>query len=125
MRLSSFGFGATVFILLISLLRGIYSPDFRYDLLSIGVIQLVYPVSLILPLFFKPVSFSSIGYILIGVLGISISQLLGYSLYYSKAGRETATESLSLTIMIGSYAAQVIVFLLLVLAAYWIGKLKD
>jgi len=108
------------YIIGISALRGLAVPDFRYGAFSVAVIQVAYPVLLLLPLLIgKGVPPGYWGYLLLGVAGIVLSEIVAISRYVLEFG-SSALDSVSGAVTIASFAAMAVLFaVMLALVIYW------
>lgn len=109
------------YIIGISILRGLAVPDFRYGVFSVAVIQIAYPALLLLPLLIgKRVPPGYWGYLLLGVAGIVLSEIVAISRYVLEFG-SGALDSVSDAVIIASFAAMTILFavMLALVINYW------
>lgn len=108
------------YIIGISVLRGLVVPDFRYGYFSVAVIQLAYPILLLLPLLIgKGTHPGYWGYLFLGFMGIVLSEIVAVSRYVLES-RGDALDSVSGAIFIGSFAAMAALFAVtLALIVYW------
>lgn len=108
------------YIIGISVLRGLVVPDFRYGYFSIAVIQVAYPILLLFPLLIgKGVYPGYWGYLLLGVVGIVLSEIVAVSRYVLGSGGGVL-DSVSGAITIVSFAAMTALFaVILALVIYW------
>lgn len=108
------------YIIGISVLRGVVVPDFRYGYFSIAVIQVAYPILLLFPLLIgKGVYPGYWGYLLLGVVGIVLSEIVAVSRYVLGSGGGVL-DSVSGAITIVSFAAMTALFaVILALVIYW------
>lgn len=108
------------YIIGISVLRGLAVPDFRYGSFSVAVIQVAYPILLLLPLLIvRSMHPGYWGYLLLGVVGIVLSEIVAVSRYVLEFGIG-AMDSVSGAITIASFAAMIVLFaVMLGLVVYW------
>ncbi|MDO8465719.1 MAG: hypothetical protein Q7S46_10800 [Gallionella sp.] len=108
------------YIIGISVLRGLAVPDFRYGAFSVAVIQVAYPILLLLPLLIGKSGHPGYwGYLLLGIIGILLSEIVAVSRYVLEFGGG-AMDSVSGAVMIASFAAMIALFaVMLGLVAYW------
>lgn len=108
------------YIIGISVLRGLVVPDFRYGYFSIAVIQVAYPILLLFPLLIgRGVYPGYWGYLLLGVIGIVLSEIVAVSRYVLESGGGVL-DSVSGAITIVSFAAMTALFaVILALVIYW------
>ncbi len=106
------------YVLVISLIRGIIFPDFRYDMVSIVLIQVVYPVTLFAPMIMRLHGKHFWSYYFLCLGGIAIAALVALFRYYLEAGKENMTEQISVTILSLSFFAQVGFISLLVILLF-------
>lgn len=98
------------YIIGISVLRGLVVPDFRYGYFSVAVIQVAYPILLLLPLLIgKGVHPGYWGYLLLGFTGIVLSVTVAVSRYVLEFGWG-ALDSVSGAVTIVSFAAMTALF---------------
>ena len=103
-------------ILTLSALRGFVFPDFHYAFYSLAVIQVLYPILLLLPLvLFRDVNIGYGGYWIFGFIGMALSQLVAAVKYVSVYG-EAGLNSVSITVFALSLAAMTILFSVLLAA---------
>jgi len=114
-----------IYVLLISLSRGIFIPDFRYSLYSIIIIQFIFPIILFIPSLFRFLIPSMISYYILCVFGITIACLTGFLFYYLKSTTDIFSDQLTVTILIYSPITQITFLSLLFGVSYLIGKLRD
>lgn len=109
------------YIIGISVLRGLTVPDFRYGYFSIAVIQVAYPILLLLPLLIgRGVYPGYWGYLLLGVVGIVLSEIVAISRYTLESGVDAVLDSVTGAIFILSFAAMIVLFsVMLALVIYW------
>lgn len=109
------------YIIGMSVLRGLAVPDFRYGAFSVAVIQVAYPVLLLLPLLIgKGAHPGYWGYLLLGVVGIVLSQIVAVSRYTLEFGGDAILDSVTDAIFILSFAAMTVLFAgMLALVVYW------
>ena len=111
----------TYYIIGISILRGLAVPDFRYGAFSVAIIQVAYPLLLLMPLLIgKGVHPGYWGYLLLGVAGIVLSEIVALGRYVLEFGGG-ALDSVSGAVMIASFAAMVALFavMLALVVNYW------
>jgi hypothetical protein len=113
-----------LYVLVISLVRGIVFPDFRYDMVSIVLIQVVYPVALFAPMIMRLHGEHFWGYYFLCLGGIVIAALVALFRYYLEAGKENVTEQVSVAILSLSFVAQVGLLSALVILLFMINKVK-
>lgn len=108
------------YIIGISLLRGLVVPDFRYGYFSMIIIQIAYPILLLLPLFTEKVAHLGYwNYLFLGIAGIVLSTMMAVSRYVTEFGW-SALDSVSNAILTLSFAAMVVLFAVtLAFVAYW------
>ncbi|CAH1903972.1 membrane hypothetical protein [Candidatus Nitrotoga sp. HW29] len=111
----------TYYIIGMSMLRGLAVPDFRYGYFSVAVIQVVYSILLLLPLLIgKGVHPGYWGYLLLGLAGIVLSQIVAVSRYTLESGVDAVLDSVTGAIFIWSLAAMIVLFaVILKLFVYW------
>ena len=98
------------YIIGISVLRGLVVPDFRYGYFSVAVIQLAYPILLLLPLLIgKGTHPGYWGYLFLGFMGIVLSEIVALSRYSFESGVD-AIDSVSGAVFIGSFASVVALY---------------
>lgn len=109
------------YIIGISVLRGLAVPDFRYGAFSVAVIQVVYPLLLLLPLLIgKGVQPGYWGYLLLGIAGIVLSEIVAVSRYSLESGVNAVLDSVTGAIFILSFAAMTGLFaVMLAFVVYW------
>lgn len=109
------------YIIVMSVLRGLAVPDFRYGYFSAAVIQVAYPILLLLPLLIgKGAHPGYWGYLLLGLAGIVLSQIVAVSRYTLESGVDAVLDSVTGAIFILSLAAMIVLFaVILGLVAYW------
>ena len=109
------------YIIGISVLRGLAVPDFRYGAFSVAVIQVAYPLLLLLPLLIgKSVHPGYWGYLLLGVVGIVLSEIVAISRYTLESGVDAVLDSVTGAIFILSFAAMTVLFaVMLAVVVYW------
>ncbi len=110
------------YIIGISFLRGLIIPDFRYGYFSVTIIQIAYPILLLLPLFIEKVIHPGYwGYLFLGIAGIVLSAIIAISRYVMEFGWN-ALDSVSNAILTLSFAAMIALFaVILALIVYWKG----
>jgi len=113
-----------IYVLLISLARGIFVPDFRYDMISIALIQVIYPVALFAPMIMRLHGEHFWGYYFLCTGGIVLAALLALLRYYFEAGKENVTDQVSVAIMSLSFAAQISLYSALVILFFIVNKVK-
>lgn len=109
------------YIIGISVLRGLAVPDFRYGAFSVAIIQVAYPALLLLPLLAgKGVHPGYWGYLLLGVAGIVVSEIVAIGRYVLEFGGG-ALDSVSGAVIIASFAAMTVLFavMLALVISYW------
>lgn len=109
------------YIIGMSILRGLTVPDFRYGYFSVAVIQVAYPILLLLPLLIgKGTHPGYWGYLLLGLAGIVLSQIVAVSRYTLEFGMDAVLDSVTGAIFIWSLAAMIVLFaVMLKLVAGW------
>jgi hypothetical protein len=109
------------YIIGMSVLRGVAVPDFRYGAFSVAVIQVAYPILLLLPLLIgKGLHPGYWGYLLLGVAGIVLSEIVAFSRYAFEFGGDAFLDSVTSAIFILSFAAMTVLFaVMLALVVYW------
>lgn len=108
------------YIVGISVLRGLAVPDFRYGYFSVAVIQVAYPILLLLPLLFDKGTLPGYwGYFFLGLMGIVLSEIVAIGRYFVEfSGR--GLDSVSGAIIIASFGAMTLLFaVMLALIVYW------
>lgn len=106
-----------IYIVGLSILRGLLFPDFRYGSWSVAVIQVAYPLLLLAPLLIGKVEqFGFITYFSIGFAGIVTSQIVAMARYWFDAGREALFDSVTIAVFLASFVAVVVLYGLLILA---------
>lgn len=113
-----------LYVLVISLVRGIVFPDFRYDMVSIVLIQVVYPVALFAPMIMRLHDEHFWGYYFLCLGGIVIAVLVALFRYYLEAGKENVTEQVSVAILSLSFVAQIGLLSALVVLLFMVNKVK-
>lgn len=94
----------------LSVMRGIVIPDFRYGYTSVVLVQLIYPMLLLLPLLISKVAHPGYwGYLFVGALGIAMSFAVAVSKYNFAFGRD-AFDSVSRAVTIVSFSAATVLF---------------
>jgi hypothetical protein len=98
------------YIIGISVLRGLAVPDFRYGYFSVAVIQVAYPILLLLPLLIEKGTHPGYwGYFFLGLTGIVLSEIVAISRYFLEFwGR--GLDSVSGAVIIASFAAMTLLF---------------
>ena len=124
--LDSFPFSRQLilYVLAISLARGIFLPDFRYDMVSIILIQVIYPVALFAPMIMKLHGENFWSYYFLCIGGIVLAALLALLRYYFEAGKENVTDQVSVAVMSLSFAAQIGLYSVLVILLFFTTKAK-
>lgn len=109
------------YIIGMSVLRGLAVPDFRYGVFSVAVIQVAYPILLLLPLLIgKGVHPGYWRYLLLGVAGIVLSEIVALSRYTLESGVGAVLDPVTGAISILSFAAMTVLFaVMLALVVYW------
>lgn len=113
-----------IYVLVISLVRGIVLPDFRYDTVSIFLIQVVYPIALFAPMVMAPLRDKYWRYYFLCVGGIVFATLLALFTYYLEAGKENVTDQVSVAIFVISFIAQIVFYSTLAVVLFLITKVK-
>ncbi len=110
------------YIIGISLLRGLVVPDFRYGYFSVIIIQIAYPILLLLPLFIEKVAYPGYWcYLFLGIVGIVLSTMMAVSRYVMEFGWN-ALDPVSNAILTLSFAAMAVLFAVtLAFVVYWKG----
>lgn len=121
----AFGKYLIFYVLLISLGRGIFFPDFRYDVISIVIIQVIYPIALFAPMTTNLHAGNTWGYYILGLGGIALAALLAWARYYFEAGKENVTDQVSMAVMFSSIAAQIGLYSALVILLVLVAKAKS
>lgn len=124
--LDSFPFSRqlVLYVLVISLARGIFLPDFRYGMVSIILIQAIYPVVLFAPMIMKLHGENYWSYYFLCIGGIVLAVLLALLRYYFEAGKENLMDGLSVPIFTLSFAAQIGLYSALVILLFLATKAK-
>ena len=109
------------YIIGISVLRGLAAPDFRYGAFSVVVIQVVYPILLLLPLLIGKSTYPGYwGYLLLGIAGLVLSETVAFSRYGLEFGRDAVPDPVTGAISILSFASMTVLFaVMLALVVYW------
>lgn len=113
-----------LYVLVVSLVRGIVFPDFRYDMVSIVLIQVVYPIALFAPMIMRLHGEHFWSYYFLCLGGIVIAALVALFRYYLEAGKENVTEQVSVAILSLSFVAQVGLLSALVILLFMTNKIK-
>lgn len=121
---AQFGKQLVLYVLVISLLRGVVFPDFRHDMLSIVLIQLVYPVALFAPMIMRLHGEHFWSYYFLCLGGIVAAAMVALLRYYLEAGKENVAEQVSVAILSLSFVAQVGFISVLVILLYLVNKIK-
>ncbi len=112
------------YVLVLSLLRGVVLPDFRYGEISVVGIQLLYPIMLLLPLLLHRGLISRyVPYATLGVAGIALSSVLGLASYIHWAGIKSF-DIVSRAIFGQSLIAMLALFLVLY-SLFWLVVSRD
>ncbi|HQU16155.1 MAG TPA: hypothetical protein PLO69_08620 [Gammaproteobacteria bacterium] len=114
-----------LYVLVLSLARGLLFPDFRHGVISIIVIQIIYPAVLFAPMIMKLHGEHFWGYYFICIWGIMLAALVALIRYYFLAGRENLVDGLSVPIFIFSFAVQVGVYSAFVISSFLATKIKQ
>ena len=114
-----------IYVILISLSRGVLIPDFRYSLYSIILIQFLFPIILFIPSLFRFLIPSMISYYLLCVFGIAIACLTGLLFYYLNSTTDIFNDQLTVTLSIFSPIMQFTFLSVLFGVSYLIDKLRD
>ncbi len=114
-----------LYVLVISLARGIFLPDFRYDMVSIVLIQVIYPIALFVPMIMKLHGENYWSYYFLCIGGIVLAALLALLRYYFEAGKENLMDGVSVPISILSFAAQIGLYSVLVILLFLVTKVKS
>ncbi|MCW9058758.1 MAG: hypothetical protein OQL11_07805 [Gammaproteobacteria bacterium] len=114
-----------LYVLMVSLVRGIAFPDFRYDMVSIVLIQVIYPVALFAPMIMRLHGEHFWSYYFLCLGGIVIAALVGLLRYYLEAGKENVTEQVSVAIFSLSFVAQIGLLSALVILLSTANKIKE
>jgi len=124
--LDSFPFSRqlVLYVLVVSLVRGIFLPDFRYDMVSIILIQVVYPIALFAPMIMRLQGEHYWGYYFFCIGGIVLASLLALLRYYFEAGKENVTDQVSVAVMSLSFAAQIGLYTALVILLFIINRVR-
>lgn len=111
------------FTLLTALLLGVFCPDFRYDLLSIFVIQVARPIVFAVPMIVALLRGRTDFRLCVGVGlgGLVLCQLVALAIVTLETSNIVFCDRLSIPIAIGSFAVQVIVFTLVVFFLWLLG----
>lgn len=118
-----FGGRLIIFVLAVSIIRGILVPDFRYNLLSVVVIQIIFPIVLFSPMLLKLHGDNFLGYFTLCLIGITLACVVGAVAYFFTFGQIDSKDYLSIPILIASYLAQVLFFSVLAFGLLGITKL--
>lgn len=113
-----------LYVLVISLARGIFLPDFRYDMISIVLIQIIYPVALFAPMIIKIHGNNYWSYYFLCIGGIVFATLLALIIYYVEAGKDNLGDQVSVAVMSLSFAAQIGLYSVLVILLFLANKTK-
>lgn len=124
--LDSFPFSRqlVLYVLVISLARGIFLPDFRHDMVSIVLIQVIYPVALFAPMIMRLHGGHYWSYYFLCIGGVVLAALLALLRYYFEAGKENVTDQVSVAVMSLSFAAQIGLYSALVILLFMATKVK-
>jgi len=124
--LDSFPFSRqlVLYVLVISLARGIFLPDFRYDMVSVILIQAIYPVALFAPMIMKLQGEHYWGYYFLCIGGIVVAELAALLRRFFEVGIEKMTDELGVVIWIFSIVAQIGLFSVLAILFYIAAKNK-
>lgn len=125
--LDSFPFSRqlVLYVLAISLARGIFLPDFRYDMVSIVLIQVIYPIALFAPLVMKLQGEHYWSYYFLCIGGIVVAELVALLRYYFDAGIENLMDGVSIPISMLSFFAQIGLYSVLVVLLFLVTKAKS
>jgi hypothetical protein len=116
---------SVLFVAILIVLRSSVFYDFSHGLVAIVVVQIAYPISLLLLLHsifgdafnkYTKLCFS-------GVAALIVAQVLSVVLFES-SGSSLVNDELSRTIFIGSFFAQLAVYLIGELVLYWTDKYR-
>jgi hypothetical protein len=94
------------YLILVVLCRGIFFPDFSYNIVSIIVIQVIFPLLVCFLVFLQ----KSIGYVkkvFLSFLAILVSEMISLGNYWFTSGLSELTSDVSVTIFLGSFLAQI------------------
>ncbi len=124
--LDSFSFGRqlVLYVLVISLARGIFLPDFRYGMISIILIQAIYPVALFAPMIMKLHGENYWSYYFLCIGGIVVAELVALLRYYFEAGKENVIDQVSVAVSTLSFVSQVGLLSALVVLLFMANKIK-
>lgn len=111
------------FTLLTAVLLGVLCPDFRYGLLSIFVIQVARPLVFAVPMIVALLGGARTDFRLClgaGLGGLVLCELVAITVVMLETSGVAFSDRLSIPIAIGSFAAQVIVFTLIVFSLWFL-----
>lgn len=100
-----------VFTSLAAVILGILCPDFRYDSLSIFVIQVIRPIIFAVPMIlttFRRIRSNVRQDFIMGVVGLVICDLVALVTVTAESGSAYFSDRLAFPIAIGSFIAQVL-----------------
>jgi len=113
-----------VIVIAIAVIRGVLVPDFRYGLQSVLMIQVVFPFVLLAVLVVKADVNHHFGQgVGICILAIVLSQIVAIIHYSLVAGQEELVDPVTHSVFLGSFIAQLVLFILSVIL-YYLLKLK-
>jgi len=102
-----------VVTLAVAIALGLAVPDFRYDVFSIVVIQLVRPIVFAVPAIYEIVRSNTLSRqrVLLGAIALVLCNVVGFGWYYVEAPESAVHDGMTDIIIIYSFAAQLIAFL--------------
>jgi len=116
-----------LYLVCLSLFRGFVVPDFRYGVISIVGIHLIFPLMIVISMLLLPNSFfllNRIKMFFIGLISIVLSQGVAVSVFYFDGGKDAFFDGLSIPILINSFVAQLVVYIILFLLVSIFKKSK-
>ena len=113
-----------LYVLAISVARGLFFPDFRFDLISVFVIQLVYPLALALPIAMRAHAGRFWSHCFLCLLGLVVSAGLSLLVYLLVAGIEHLMDRVSIPIFLLSFIAQLILVSLIMAVAAIAARIR-
>ena len=119
-----FGKQLILYVLVISLARGIFVPDFRYAMVSIVLIQLIYPVALFAPLVMKLQGEYYWSYYFLCIGGIVVAGLAAALRRFFEIGIESMTGDLNFAMWAFSIVVQIGLYSVLVILLFMTTKGK-
>lgn len=106
-----------ILVLIVCVLRGLLVPDFRYGYVSIGLIQVLFPLTIAAMCYVALRSDSLLSAGKLGMAAIVFAQLVAIATYVAHVGVEQLDDPVTLSIFLASFVAQAAVFLFALIAA--------